>query len=137
MNPTRVSLPTDLSMALAAARDALDGFASTVHYYAVAGSTNDIAADLARTGAADGTVVVADAQTAGRGRNGRSWFSPPGAGLYVSIILRPTAAGSGRDWRSAVGETDHAGGRCRTRHRSPHGNRTAGGREVAERHRRG
>ena len=91
MNPARASLPTDLSMALAAAHDALDGFASTVHYYAVAGSTNDIAAEFARAGAADGTVVVADAQTAGRGRNGRGWFSPPGAGLYVSIILRPTA----------------------------------------------
>ena len=91
MNQTRVTLPTDLSLALAATRAALDGFASTVHYYAVAGSTNDIAADIARAGAADGTVVVADAQTAGRGRNGRTWFSPPGAGLYVSIILRPTA----------------------------------------------
>lgn len=91
MSPARAPLPTDISMALAAARDALGGFASTLHYHAVAGSTNDLAAELARAGAADGTVVVADAQTAGRGRNGRSWFSPPGAGLYVSIVLRPTA----------------------------------------------
>src|SRR5204863_8161954 len=38
---------------------------------------------------AEGTTVAADAQTAGRGRLGRVWFSPPGAGLYVSIVLRP------------------------------------------------
>jgi len=52
-------------------------------------STNDVAQEFASTGARQGTVVCADAQTAGRGRLGRSWFSPPGAGLYASIILRP------------------------------------------------
>jgi len=40
-------------------------------------------------GEAEGTVIVADAQTAGRGTKGRSWFSPQGKGLYVTIILRP------------------------------------------------
>src|SRR6185436_9792131 len=53
-------------------------------------STNDVAAHLAELGANEGTIVAADAQTAGRGRLGRSWFSPPGAGLYVSIVLRPS-----------------------------------------------
>lgn len=53
-------------------------------------STNDEAARLARAGAAHGTVVVARAQTAGRGREGRAWSSPPDAGLYVSIVLRPS-----------------------------------------------
>jgi BirA family biotin operon repressor/biotin-[acetyl-CoA-carboxylase] ligase len=52
-------------------------------------STMDLAADLARQGAAEGLVIVADHQTAGRGRRGRSWSSPPGAGLYVSMVLRP------------------------------------------------
>jgi BirA family biotin operon repressor/biotin-[acetyl-CoA-carboxylase] ligase len=52
------------------------------------GSTNDEAKALAREGAAEGTLVWAGAQTAGRGRRGRVWASPPG-NLYVSIVLRP------------------------------------------------
>lgn len=52
-------------------------------------STNEVARRLAREGAADGTVVLADAQTAGRGRTGLSWFSPPGVNLHVSVLLRP------------------------------------------------
>lgn len=53
-------------------------------------STNDIAIREAENGAAEGTVVIADQQTMGRGRLGRSWHSPPGAGAYISIILRPS-----------------------------------------------
>ena len=52
------------------------------------GSTNDEAARLARMGAKHGTVVIADAQKSGRGRDGRLWASPPG-GLYLSAVLRP------------------------------------------------
>ncbi len=52
-------------------------------------STNEMAAQLAEAGVYDGTVVTAEEQTHGRGRLGRSWYSPPGAGIYVSIILRP------------------------------------------------
>jgi BirA family biotin operon repressor/biotin-[acetyl-CoA-carboxylase] ligase len=52
------------------------------------GSTNDEAARLARAGARHGTVVIAERQTAGRGRDGRAWQSPPG-GLYMSVIVRP------------------------------------------------
>ncbi len=63
-------------------------FGSPLHYSSEIGSTNDEAARLAEGGAAEGTTVVASAQTAGRGRLGRSWFSPPGAGLYVSVICR-------------------------------------------------
>ncbi len=55
-------------------------------------STNDIVAARAAHGAAEGLVVVAESQTAGRGRLGRSWHSPPGSGLYVSVLLRPEAA---------------------------------------------
>jgi BirA family biotin operon repressor/biotin-[acetyl-CoA-carboxylase] ligase len=54
------------------------------------GSTNDIAGALARGGAAEGTVVVAEEQSRGRGRLGRSWHSPAGCGLWLSIVLRPT-----------------------------------------------
>ncbi len=54
------------------------------------GSTNDRARDLLGAGAADGLVVVADSQTAGRGRHGRRWVSPPGRGLFLSAVLEPT-----------------------------------------------
>jgi len=52
-------------------------------------STNHVALNLARQGALEGTVVVADAQSAGRGRLGRSWLAPPGTSLLFSIIFRP------------------------------------------------
>ncbi|MBQ7651701.1 MAG: biotin--[Victivallales bacterium] len=52
-------------------------------------STNITAAELAAAKAPEGLVVVADHQTAGRGRNGRSWLSPPNKNLYFSILLRP------------------------------------------------
>lgn len=63
-------------------------FGRRVHYFAEAGSTNDLASQGAEHGEAEGTTYVAAAQTAGRGRLGRVWFSPPGAGLYVSTIVR-------------------------------------------------
>lgn len=53
------------------------------------GSTNDIVAARAAAGEPEGLVVVADEQTSGRGRHGRSWHSPAGTGLYVSVLLRP------------------------------------------------
>ncbi|OIP51315.1 MAG: biotin--[acetyl-CoA-carboxylase] ligase [Desulfobacterales bacterium CG2_30_60_27] len=52
-------------------------------------STNRVALELASRGGAAGTVVVAGTQTAGRGRLGKRWESPPEAGLYFSLILRP------------------------------------------------
>jgi BirA family biotin operon repressor/biotin-[acetyl-CoA-carboxylase] ligase len=55
-------------------------------------STNDVAAALGDAGAPDGAVVVAETQTRGRGRAGRSWISPPGVGLWCSLLLRPRAA---------------------------------------------
>jgi BirA family biotin operon repressor/biotin-[acetyl-CoA-carboxylase] ligase len=60
-----------------------------VHWIESTASTNDVAVRLAESGAEEGTAVVAETQTAGRGRHGRVWFSPPGAGLYVSVIVRP------------------------------------------------
>lgn len=52
-------------------------------------STMDIAAELAEAGAAAGTVVVADEQTAGRGRLGRVWLAPPGVSLLMTALFRP------------------------------------------------
>src|SRR5581483_4746426 len=59
-----------------------------VLYYASVASTMIEASGLASSGAPHGTVVLADEQTAGIGRVGRSWVSPPGAGIYCSILLR-------------------------------------------------
>jgi len=57
-------------------------------YLAEVGSTNEVARQLAMAGAPDGTLVVADYQTAGRGRLGRRWESPPGTGLLLSLLWR-------------------------------------------------
>ncbi len=56
-------------------------------------STNDIAKELALSGAKSGTTVVANSQTAGRGRRGRSFFSPSDSGVYFSVVLRPDCSG--------------------------------------------
>lgn len=67
--------------------------AADVHLFARVGSTNEVARRLATSGAPDGTVVLAEEQTAGRGRAGRSWSSPPGRGLWLSLLLRPGSEG--------------------------------------------
>ncbi len=60
-----------------------------IHHFESVTSTQDVARRLAAQGAVEGTVVVAESQTAGRGRRGRDWHSPPGAGLWLSVVLRP------------------------------------------------
>ena len=77
----------DLRRARAAAR-----FGAVIHYFDTIDSTNTIAQQLARDGAAEGTVVIAETQTKGRGRLGRTWISPPLRNLYLSIVLRPPIA---------------------------------------------
>nr|NIN00224.1 biotin--[acetyl-CoA-carboxylase] ligase [candidate division Zixibacteria bacterium] len=64
-------------------------FGKEVLSYRTLGSTNQLAFRLAEGGAPEGTLIVADEQTKGRGRMGRSWYSPPRVGLWMSIILRP------------------------------------------------
>ncbi|GAA0686394.1 biotin--[acetyl-CoA-carboxylase] ligase [Clostridium cadaveris] len=59
-----------------------------IHFNSI-DSTNTKAKDLAKKGSPNGTVVICEEQSNGRGRLGRSWFSPKGKGLYFSIILRP------------------------------------------------
>lgn len=75
-----------------------------VRVVAETGSTNtDL---LAGGGAPSGSVLVADAQTAGRGRQGRAWTSPPGAGLTFSLLVRPAAVDAGRlPWLPLVAGT--------------------------------
>ncbi len=61
-----------------------------IEYRPTVGSTNDIAKQLGAEGAPEATLVLADEQTAGRGRLGRAWWSPPGTAIAVSLLLRPT-----------------------------------------------
>lgn len=88
-------LPADVAGHVAPLRRR--GIDVDVRWHACLPSTMDAAAALVEGGAPHGVVVAADEQTAGRGRRGSSWASPPGAGLYLSFIARPvfTAAATG------------------------------------------
>ncbi len=80
--------PLDLD-ALTAALDGLR-LGTPLRYFPALASTNTYAADLAREGAAEGTLVITDFQTAGRGRVGRVWKSHPNQHLALSLVLHPT-----------------------------------------------
>ena len=82
------SIQADLAAAVAGA-----GLPAVVFIPEV-GSTNDEALALADAGAVEFTSVLADEQRAGRGRRGRSWASPPGAGMYLSVIVRDEGLGA-------------------------------------------
>src|SRR3954471_8791391 len=81
-------VPEEFVRALSATASRRGTFGSPLYFFVETASTNDIAASLAENGAQQGTTVLASSQSAGRGRFGRAWFSPPGAGLYVSIVCR-------------------------------------------------
>jgi BirA family biotin operon repressor/biotin-[acetyl-CoA-carboxylase] ligase len=85
-------LPPEFAEALRASAPRRGRFGDPIWFFSEAGSTNDLAASLAERGAPEGATVVASSQTAGRGRFGRAWFSPAGAGLYASIVCRNAAA---------------------------------------------
>lgn len=63
-----------------------------IKYIMSAGSTNRIAADMAKSGAGEGLCVLAETQSAGRGRLGKSFYSPPETGIWLSVILAPPIA---------------------------------------------
>jgi BirA family biotin operon repressor/biotin-[acetyl-CoA-carboxylase] ligase len=108
LRSNRSELPPDLADALARSRNRLGVFASNVLFFPTVESTNDVAAGRSpafrraegipgsptdeRIALREGAVVIADEQTAGRGRRGHAWFSPPGSGLYVSVVLTPARA---------------------------------------------
>jgi BirA family transcriptional regulator, biotin operon repressor / biotin---[acetyl-CoA-carboxylase] ligase len=87
--PAASDVPADFRDALSRHANRLCGFGSPLSWYESVPSTNDLADRAAVAGAAHGTVVAAECQESGRGRLGRTWFSPPGAGLYVSVVVRP------------------------------------------------
>ncbi|HEV2388455.1 MAG TPA: biotin--[acetyl-CoA-carboxylase] ligase [Candidatus Acidoferrales bacterium] len=64
-------------------------YQGNLHHLFKTGSTNDVAMALGQQGAPHGTVVIAEEQTAGRGRLGRKWYSEKASGIYASILLRP------------------------------------------------
>jgi BirA family biotin operon repressor/biotin-[acetyl-CoA-carboxylase] ligase len=84
-------LPHEFAEPVRRAGERLGLFASRILWYPEVTSTNDVAVALAESGGAEGVVVAADGQTTGRGRQGRAWASPPGVGIYATIILRPAA----------------------------------------------
>lgn len=64
----------------------------TIYFYEETDTTNNRARELALEGAPEGTLVVAEKQTAGRGRRGKVWESPLGTGIWMSLVLRPQIA---------------------------------------------
>jgi BirA family biotin operon repressor/biotin-[acetyl-CoA-carboxylase] ligase len=83
VGPDTGLLPRDVQALLSTA-----SFGRRMYYLDSVDSTNRLARDLARAGEPDGTVVIADFQTAGRGRHERHWFSPRGTNLTFSLILK-------------------------------------------------
>ncbi|PKL68648.1 MAG: biotin--[acetyl-CoA-carboxylase] ligase [Methanobacteriales archaeon HGW-Methanobacteriales-1] len=65
-----------------------DYIGQNIHYFSEIDSTNNVAKKLAEEGAKEGTIIIAETQTRGRGRRGKQWISPAG-GVWMSIILRP------------------------------------------------
>ena len=93
LGPART--PDDIAEAIDRVRARTGPFAGLLLYFDAVSSTNDIAHRAAASGAAEGTTVVAGTQHRGRGRLGRAWHSPPGAGLYVSVVCRPRLGAAG------------------------------------------
>jgi BirA family biotin operon repressor/biotin-[acetyl-CoA-carboxylase] ligase len=86
-DPDGQEFPVSLSQLLTT-----QSFGRPLRFFSTIDSTNIYAARLAREDASEGTAVIADEQTGGKGRLGRSWVSPPGVNLYLSLILRPAVS---------------------------------------------
>jgi BirA family biotin operon repressor/biotin-[acetyl-CoA-carboxylase] ligase len=84
-----MSIPAALQFEISRVAGRLGAMAGRVRWCEDVTSTNDVALDLAARGGDEGLVIAAAAQTAGRGRLGRGWSSPPDAGVYASVLLRP------------------------------------------------
>lgn len=85
-------IPEELAAPLDALRVRRPDVRLDLRWHASATSTMDLASELVAHGAKHGLVIGADEQSAGRGRRGRTWQSPPGAGLYFSMVVRPSIA---------------------------------------------
>lgn len=95
--PVPAPTPGDIAEAIDRVRPRIGPFAARLLYFDAVSSTNDVAHRVAASGAEEGTTVVAGMQHRGRGRMGRTWHSPAGAGLYVSLVCRPWLGVAGVD----------------------------------------
>ncbi|OGF99360.1 MAG: biotin--[acetyl-CoA-carboxylase] ligase [Candidatus Glassbacteria bacterium GWA2_58_10] len=86
---TLVSLPDQVNFFELESELKTSFLGKTLFAYRIIGSTNSTAKMLADSGAADGTLIVAEEQSGGRGRRDNSWYSPAGGGIWASLILRP------------------------------------------------
>ncbi|MFC7685104.1 biotin--[acetyl-CoA-carboxylase] ligase [Ureibacillus sp. GCM10028918] len=84
-----VSKPDRVDAASIASTLSTERFGQTIHYFEECGSTQTIAHELARNGALDGTVVIAETQTDGKGRMSRPWESTKGKGIWMTVIIKP------------------------------------------------
>ncbi|MGH9519833.1 MAG: biotin--[acetyl-CoA-carboxylase] ligase, partial [Terriglobales bacterium] len=73
-------------------------FGAEIQHFRQLESTQTTATEAAQRGAGEGTLILAEAQTRGRGRHGHDWASPPGAGIYASLVLRPPLAAREMLW---------------------------------------
>ncbi|WP_315603027.1 biotin operon repressor [Paenibacillus aurantius] len=84
-----VEAPARINPGLLLSRLRTKTLGQSLKLYETVSSTQDIALELVRSGAPEGTLVVAERQLAGRGRMGRRWHSPKGRGIWMSLILKP------------------------------------------------
>jgi len=88
--PTEISIMQDaLSIELIRRQLSAQVVGRQIYLFGEVTSTNEVLRNLAKAGAREGTVVLAESQTAGRGRLGKTWFSPFGVNLYASVLFRP------------------------------------------------
>ena len=99
-SPTSISAHDSYDLSALDRDLAATPFAGKLHHFAEIGSTSTHAMHQAELGAPHGSVYIADAQTAGRGRGAHTWSSPPGSGLYVSVLLRPAISPGDALWFS-------------------------------------
>jgi BirA family transcriptional regulator, biotin operon repressor / biotin---[acetyl-CoA-carboxylase] ligase len=85
-----------------ALRNTIFGRAENIHCFGAVTSTNEVALQAAVAGAEEGSVFIAEEQTAGRGRGGHSWHSSSDGGLYLSIVLRPALNPTDVLWLSLI-----------------------------------
>jgi BirA family transcriptional regulator, biotin operon repressor / biotin---[acetyl-CoA-carboxylase] ligase len=92
-NGTGVAISLSVKLDIAVIKKHLDSRAERdIRLVDTVASTNAALRELAKAGAPEGTVVIADAQTAGHGRFAKPWFSPPGVNIYASVLYRPAMA---------------------------------------------
>lgn len=89
MAPDAAVVSESLSIEAVRRKLSSDTVGRQLYLFGVVSSTNDVLRQLAKAGAREGTVVLAEAQTEGRGRGGQPWFSPSGVNLYGSVLFRP------------------------------------------------